>query len=449
MPDPKIQLLVDNLQENLEVEVKNWLNGLAANGDKATLAKEIIALANNGGGYIFIGFDDKGAEFPEITPEEGDLDAFTQDAISGIVQRYVTPSCQCRLEMISRTGSEALHPVIIVPGNHRTPLFAARGGPNGELDSGKIYVRRPGGNSEAARTQDDSEKLIERLVKARQSDLLTAIREVIDPSSHVIAEDESNLEDWHAENLGMWQQVIDEFQAEDPRRLESGYWTVAIAIQPFETDNLGVLNTALDRELPNYSGWPPFTYLHRDPVRPRAQGRHISAYIGELAEGEEPQERADHSDFWRVSRDGQGFLLRPMQEDREGYLSNSFPRPQGPFFDWILPIYRMTEILKFIEALADRFGGENASFQLLVTYHNTDGRSLSQSGHRYNLFDGATCHNNELESRIEASVTEITNNLEELVFSLLVPVYEQFNFTALPRNLVTNVVAEALGNRRQ
>ena len=99
-------------------------------------------------------------------------------------------------------------------------------------------------------------------------------------------------------------------------------------------------------------------------------------------------------------------------------------------------------------ALADRFGGENAIFQLLVTYHNTEGRSLSQAGHRYNLFDGATCHNNELESRMEASVSEIATNLEELVFSLMVPIYEQFNFTELPRNLVTNVVAEALGNRR-
>ena len=77
MPDEKIQFIADNLQENLEVEVKNWLNGLQAKSDKAILAREIIALANHGGGYIFIGFDDKGATLPEIAPAVGELEAFT------------------------------------------------------------------------------------------------------------------------------------------------------------------------------------------------------------------------------------------------------------------------------------------------------------------------------------------------------------------------------------
>ena len=54
------QYLIDNLQEGLQVEVKNWLGGLKDNHHKAKLAKEIIALANSGGGQIFIGFNDKG-----------------------------------------------------------------------------------------------------------------------------------------------------------------------------------------------------------------------------------------------------------------------------------------------------------------------------------------------------------------------------------------------------
>ena len=445
MPDPKIQFLIDNLQENLEVEVKNWLNGLQDNGDKAKLAREIIALANNGGGYIFIGFDDQGAELPEAQPAAGELEAFTQDAIAGIVQRYITPPCQCRLEFATQTDSKQRHPVIIVPGNHRTPLFAARGGPNGELESGKVYVRRPGGNSEAARNQDDWEKLIERLVKARQSDMLGAMREILDPTSRILPEEESTLEDWHAENKANWLQIVDEFEEDDPRRLDVGHWAVSFSISQFETTNLGELNTALDREMPKYSGWPPFTYLHRDPIRPRAHGDSISAYIGGLTPEEVPENRVAHCDYWRVSRDGKGFMLRPMQEDREGYLATVSPRPEGPFFDWVLPIYRMAEVLKFIESLANRFDGQDAEFQLLLTYHNTNNRRLEQSDHRYSLFGGGVCHTDVLESRIEAPVSEIETNLEELVYALLVPIYEQFDFTELPRQLVTNVIAEALG----
>jgi predicted HTH transcriptional regulator len=70
MSDSKIQFLINNLHENLEVEVKNWLNGLQSNDEKATLAKEIIALANHGGGYIFIGFEDEGDGHPWNAPAE-------------------------------------------------------------------------------------------------------------------------------------------------------------------------------------------------------------------------------------------------------------------------------------------------------------------------------------------------------------------------------------------
>ncbi len=444
MPDTKIQFLIDNLQENLEVEVKNWLNGLAGNGDKASLAKEIIALANSGGGYIFIGFDDAGADLPEVEPQENEKEAFTQDNISSIVHRYINPPCQCRVELVSRTDSDMEHPVIIVPGNHRTPLFAASGGPNGELDSGKVYIRRPGGNSEQARNQDDWEKLLDRLVKARQSDMLSAIREVVDPSSHILAVEESSLEDWHNESLELWNGIIEGFEDDDPRRLESGYWTVSFKIEPFATNSLNELNTALDREMPTHSGWPPFTYLHRDPVRPRAHDRTISAYIGALRDDEQPEQRTDYADYWRVSRDGYGFMLRPMREDSAGYASNVVPRPQPPLFDWTMPIYRMTEILKHIEALSKRFGNDQSTFQLQIMYTNTQGRRLYQSNIRYILESGAMCNVPNISNQIEANVSDIATNLEELVFSILAPVYEQFDFKELPRQLVANVVNDAL-----
>ena len=444
MPDPKVQFIIDNLQENLEVEVKNWLNGLQDNANKAKLAKEIIALANNGGGYVFIGFDDASADLPEIQPNAGEFEAYTQDAIAAVVHRYVTPPCQCVLEFAARTGSNITHPVIIVPGNHRTPLFAVRGGPNGEIENEKVYVRRPGGYSEAARNQDDWEKLLERLVKARQSEMLGAIREILDPSSRILAKEESSIEDWQAESYAAWQQKIGDFEADDPRRLERGHWTVSFAIRPFETENLGRLNTALDREMPRHSEWPPFTYLHCDHVRPWPQGDLITAYLGELQPKERPADRVQHCDFWRISRDGKGFMLRPMQEDGERYLEEVSPRPVGPFFDWTLPTDRMTEVLKLIEALGVRFGREGAEFELLVTYYSTNGRRLEQSGRRYALTGRAMCHVDQLQNRISAPISDIATNLEELVFALLKPIYEQFEFTTLSRQLVTKVVADIL-----
>ena len=94
-----------------------------------------------------------------------------------------------------------------------------------------------------------------------------------------------------------------------------------------------------------------------------------------------------------------------------------------------------------------RFGREWAKFELLVTYYNTNGRRLEHSDHQYLLKDGATCHVDQLQSRISAPISDIATNLEELVFALLKPIYEQFELTELPRQLVTSVVAGVLAFR--
>ena len=108
----------------------------------------------------------------------------------------------------------------------------------------------------------------------------------------------------------------------------------------------------------------------------------------------------------------------------------------------------MTEILKFMQTLAKKYGHENATFKLLVSYHNAKGRRLQQHSWKYDLRDGAICHNPQPENSIEASISKIDTNIEELIFSLLAPIYEQFSFTELPRIVVNNVVAEVLGYRR-
>ena len=207
------------------------------------------------------------------------------------------------------------------------------------------------------------------------------------------------------------------------------------------------LNQFLEREAPTYSGWRPFTSLHREVGRPTPHGDEIRAWLARSHDTNELIDDGEHSDFWRISLDGKGFSLRPMQEDRDSYLSNRTPRPQGSFFDWTLPIYRMAEFLKFIEAFALKFSDENTQFSVLLRYSGTKGRTLQQHDFKYNLWGGGQCADEQIEARKSGLVSEIALNLEETIFSLLSPVYQQFAFTELPKALVDNVVREALNYR--
>lgn len=440
----RLSFLINNLREDQEVEIKNWLNCLAERSDQATLAKEIIALANHGGGYVFIGFEDD-EPHASIDAPNGWEDAFSHDAIANVIERYVSPPCQCEVHILQRDGEEVSHPVIVVPGNHRTPLLARRGSPaeDESFERYDIIVRRPGGKSERASTQDDWEKLIDRLVRARQSEMIDAMRGVLNPEESIVVESpEIDLEPWIIASQERWATKLAEanISGDDPRRFLSGFWYVAFGISDFAVDDLTTLSTFMDREISKYSGWPPFTYLHNEPMRPYPLGDTIEAWIGANPE-------AWHPDFWRVSKDGYGFLLRPYQEDGDDYGANRTPRPARPAFDWVFPIWRMTETLLYIHGLGLEFATPDSDFELKVLFDGTRGRSLEQSSLRYMLRDGGRCQSDQIQSSVSAKVGDIEPNLNEIVTSLLTPVFAQFEFTELPPALVRHVIKEVLNNR--
>lgn len=337
------------------------------------------------------------------------------------------------------------HPVIVVPGGHRTPLWACRADPEQRiLQTDRVYVRRPGGASEPARTQDDWEKLIDRQVKARQDDLLAAMRRIMNPLAQVDQDSKPKLEDWDRESYEAWLEKLAGLPNDSVHRLVDGHWTFSFSIEGFHPESLNALNNTLRQDMPTYSGWPPFTYLHTEGQRPVARGNIIEAWLANPADNE-----ADDSDYWRVSQDGRGFLLRPMQEDLTGFMRNRMPQPVPPLFDWILPIYRATELLKFVEALALHFAGANSQISVILRYHNAAGRRLCCHEFRWNLMAGARCAEETISSNLTFPAEEIGINLEERVHAILVPIFEQFEFTELRKAVVDRVVEEVLGNRRR
>ncbi len=444
MPDETIDFYIDNLHERLDVEVKNWLGGLQSKDAKAKLAKEIIALANHGGGYVFIGFEDKGDGHPEIQPEPGELEAFSQDNIDSIVKRYVTPPCQCETSLHKRNGSEITHPVITVPGEHRTPVWAKRGSPdNKKLQQGTLYIRRPGGSSEPPKTQDDWEKLLDRLVRARGTELLDAFRSVLDTSQEIAAE-KPNLDDWDKKSYEEWRKKVADLPKGDGRKHERGYWTVSFSIKPFPKISLNEFWRVINQETPVFSGWPPFT--DQGPLTAKPKGNVIEAWVDSSRSSDASVQNGTRSDFWRLSEDGKGFLLRAMQ-DYNVFLPEE-QMDADLHFNSAIAIYRMVEVLKFVEALALRFSDENAEFNLRLCYYDIKDRCiLSAAPDRHNQRIGKACEQQNLESRQSGTVAEIGANLQEIIFALLEPICEQFGFAKLEKSQLDKVVSKALLKR--
>jgi predicted HTH transcriptional regulator len=101
MPSFDLSDLLARTNESLDVEFKAWMDP-KDNETRAKLARHLAALANHGGGYLVFGVDDK-ARTP-LGATELDLALFGQDAIAGIVRKYLDPRVQVLVEYVVHEG---------------------------------------------------------------------------------------------------------------------------------------------------------------------------------------------------------------------------------------------------------------------------------------------------------------------------------------------------------
>jgi hypothetical protein len=125
-PNADLDDLINEPRETLDVEVKEWLD-LTDNDHRSMVAKEIIALANHGGGFLVIGFEERAdGTFEPSAGRPTNLDAWSQDSIQSIVFKYADPGVQCRVHHRANAASRERYPIIRY--TRRTPCPHPRQG---------------------------------------------------------------------------------------------------------------------------------------------------------------------------------------------------------------------------------------------------------------------------------------------------------------------------------
>ncbi|MXY67795.1 MAG: hypothetical protein F4Y47_04465 [Acidobacteriia bacterium] len=74
-PERLADLLVDP-REDLDLEVKNWLDLKDDKHDKAIFAKSALALANHGGGFVVLGLEESGEGLVEAANRPATLERY-------------------------------------------------------------------------------------------------------------------------------------------------------------------------------------------------------------------------------------------------------------------------------------------------------------------------------------------------------------------------------------
>jgi hypothetical protein len=429
-------------REGLDVEVKNWLDLSTDEEAKANFAKAALALANHGGGIIIFGMTETPDGMVPAPDRPITLEGFGVDLLNGIIHNYADPAFHCAVHL--RPGPDGqFHPMVVIPGGHRVPVRSKRGGPNGQIvRDNSIYIRRPGPRSEVPQTSQDWDSLLGRCLSHRRDEMFDQIRALITGAvpAASLPTPPDRLVEWIDSSRARWAHLRDGLPEAAPERCPYGFMWYAFELGGTLRHLPGSqFSETLRSAEVNFSGWPPFWYPTRSGIRPYPFEGLVECWIGGDDEEGYPDHGAGHADFWRVSPEGLGFLLRGYREDDFAGGRGVPPEP-GTWTEIEWPIAVTAEVLFYIESLAARMVEGSASVRLSGAYTGMDGRHLHSLTGRY--LHPRVARQDVIEFNATFDVTSIGPNVAEIVQPLLAPFYTAFDFFDLPMSLVTEVIGK-------
>jgi Putative DNA-binding domain len=410
--------------ETLEVEIKPYLD-LSIDKDKADVAKELIALANHGGGYLIFGFDEDKSEGKfTVSPHPQNLKHYNQDFINGIIQKYADPAFHCYVHMVKHPDSDNVHPIVSVPGAHLIPIHAKRDGPNNEhIRKLACYIRRAGGLSEIPQNSGEWQALLQRCVRNNQAELLNAIRGVVTGNVTINNQpsDDERLDSWVQSSLQTWKNKTDALAGESIAKLPKGYFLVAFLFTGYlKSIKIEDLVEYTSTSSPGVSSWPPFITLRPLELAPYLKDGLIEAFIDPTYAKPAPS----LSDFWRVSPSGMGFSLRGHSED----IWSNHVKP-GTIIDPRLQTRIVAEYLMFIEKYGNKLLAEqSASVTIRLKWTGLENRELQDILGVGGYFIKRVSRTNQVAYTNTIEFSSLKDNLSEVVQIFVENLFRHFSF---------------------
>lgn len=437
--------LVDFPRENLSIEIKTWLD-MRDTSVKAHVAREMLALANHGGGFLIFGFDDVGGSYGVSDPQPHELHDYSQDNLNGIVARYAEPPFEVEVHFVARSDGGSTHPIVIVPSDLDTPVRSSRDGPERRhVTQNTYYIRRPGPASAPIETGREWDVLLDRCIRTKREVLVDRIREMIDGTRGVVTETPAP-----PEPLDEFLELADDrFAAivrenDDADRYEHGTWSVAYrVIGPVQAMGLSELRSTLEAVVGHETGWPVWWLPNLEENAPRVWENRIECWMaagGVFLDGA-------HSDYWLADRSGMLFLRRGYQDDSG---ERGAPQVPGRFMDLTIPAWRVGECLLHAERFAAAVSEDlpSTEIELAAIWTGLAGRELTPWASPMRRMSPRRNHQQDtVRSRLTFSALRISERLPELTAAATKPFYEAFDFFEPPIGMFAEEL-DAMRHRR-
>ena len=350
------------------------------NNDKKSccdLVKDILAMANVGGGFIVIGVEEPepGSFVPKGLSRK-QLATFETTKVNQFVQRYADPPINCRL-----VKPEGKFVVIEVPPFHETPHLCVKPYP-GVLSEATIYIRTDNNESAPLGSSSDFRRLLAQAVRNSHEEFLQKLDALLKGRTLDERPAADELFDEEVEVAGKV------FEQKNPYP-EKGYESyLEFVFQPERHQknrfDLEELRQAAMGAVEDFRGWP-FLFIHVN--RPECT-HNVAGGIETLIDHSSFRD-GDMLDFWRFLRSGLFYQRKLVWEATHDFIR----APHGDVLDLKYNIGYLAEAARCLGRLYDGLLPPSETVRLRISFIGMQGRRLVELDNKISFMRGDfICH---------------------------------------------------------
>ncbi len=405
---------------------------LSENIERAKIARHVCALANSGGGWLIFGFENNGAA---AEPYPDNLSAYDQDAINGIVARYLDPEPHCETHYVT-ANSGKIYPIIRIPSHGSVPICAKSDGPHEKgvpqgIRKGFHYIRVSGPKSVPIDSPELWRELLHRCVLSERAGLLSSIAQLFDRPQ--VADEPGAVQRAVDHVLDIWATIETDWPVSIvENRVAFGFRLLDDAGNPPPSLPLSKLNELI-REASFSSadvvrdGGASFEAGWDNDSRARVT-------LVEDREGYYAQQTSSSYNlpaYWFVRDDGVGVEVTAIAEDsrwtREAVEGRGRTRawPHGKRLAPTFQIDMIAQRIAFVGKLAEGYPAA-VNCELVVDYVGLEGREIDDPRPGSYFSMNRSCNVNGRRVPIIVSVSSLVAEISEVTASLIGPIFRLF-----------------------
>lgn len=451
-----LKSLIRNPTESLGVEVKRWLNPLEP-VHKAKIVKACLALRNNNGGCLVIGFCDDGSPDPNILSDVRQV--YHVDSIQELVAKHSSHPFEISVEFVERDQVE--YPVICIPSGVETPVAVKSQLQDASgtllINDDEVYVRSLHSNNRVSSTRaraGDWDRLVKICFDNREANIGAFIRrhlsginaEQLIGAFRNVEPSLSPVERVHQ----LLQEGRERFQTlqadrEHPHS-DAGLRDVAAVVignvSQFPADE-DFLNRLL-LTMPRYTGWSPWVDCRNaaeECLRPYVYDNGWEAYL--LTEWS-----GIGLDFWRIEPSGRFYHIRAIEDDMPRRQSKK-PEPRTEL-DFMLQTSRTAESMASVLSFARTMGcdEQTTSVAFAFGWSGLKYRHLSSWVEPMRRFySRGPSHQDSITAPVLVPLETPDSGLATHVEAAVAPLFRLFGGMTFESSVIEDIVSRTLGRR--